>query len=91
MLPRKGQSIGLVLRLVVDDTKLIDRVEKRFAEQGRADDNPESFKKRLTAYNRDTAPLVPIYKAQGKLVEVDGMAGIEDVASAIAKAIDARA
>lgn len=91
MLAPRGAGIGLVLRLVVDDTKLLERVEKRFAEQGRADDNPESFKKRLTAYNRDTAPLVPIYKAQGKLVEVDGMAGIDDVSAAIAKAIDARA
>jgi adenylate kinase len=87
MLAKHGQKIDVVLRLVVDDAKLLARVEKRFTEEGRADDNPESFKKRLAAYNRDTAPLVPIYKAQGKLVEIDGMADIASVSGAVAKAL----
>ena len=34
---------------------------------------PKSFKVRLAAYNAQTAPLLPHYRAQGKLVEVDGM------------------
>lgn len=87
MLERNGQKIDRVVRLVVDDAKLLARVEKRFAEEGRADDNPESFKKRLAAYYRDTAPLVPIYAEQGKLQEVDGMADVETVAAAIGKAL----
>jgi adenylate kinase len=89
MLDRHDCQIDLVVRLVVDDAKLISRIEKRFAEEGRADDNPESFKKRLDAYYRDTAPLVPIYQAQGKLTEIDGMAGVESVAAAITKSIEA--
>ena len=36
-----------------------------------------SLRERLAAYNRDTAPLLPYYEAQGKLVEVDGMAAVE--------------
>jgi adenylate kinase len=87
MLAKHGQKIDRVIRLVVDDAKLLARVEKRFTEEGRADDNPESFKKRLAAYNRDTAPLVPIYKTQGKLVEIDGMADIATVSAAVAKAL----
>ena len=87
MLARHHQEIDVVLRLVVDDSKLLARVEKRFAEEGRPDDNPESFKKRLDAYNRDTAPLVPIYREQGKLAEIDGMADIATVAAGIAKAL----
>lgn len=89
MLSGHGKKIDSVVRLVVDDTKLIARIEKRFAEEGRADDNPEAFKVRLANYNRDTAPLIPIYQAQGKLTEVDGMADVESVARAIAKAVDA--
>ena len=87
MLEKNGQRIDKVVRLVVDDSKLISRIEKRFAEEGRADDNPESFKKRLAAYNRDTAPLVPIYRGQGKLTEIDGMASVETVASAVSAAL----
>jgi adenylate kinase len=91
MLATHNQQIDKVIRLVVDDGKLLARVEKRYAEEGRADDNPESFKKRLANYNRDTAPLVPIYREQGKLAEVNGMADIETVAASISNAIDARA
>jgi adenylate kinase len=88
LLASKGQKIDTVLRLVVDDAALIARIEKRYAEQGRADDNPETFKKRLAAYNEQTAPLLPFYKAKGVLTELDGMAPIESVSAAIAGALN---
>lgn len=87
MLAKHGQKIDRVVRLEVDPQKLIDRVSKRFAEEGRADDNPASFKVRLDAYIAQTAPLVPYYEAQGKMRGVDGMADIENVARAIAAAL----
>ena len=87
MLARRGQGIDRVIRLKVDDTALSDRVAGRFAESGRADDNPEAFAIRLKAYNRDTAPLVPYYEMQRKLTEVDGMASVEIVACAIDQAL----
>jgi adenylate kinase len=88
MLARRSEKIDYVVRLKVDDQGLMDRVSKRFAEEGRADDNPESFKVRLQAYNAQTAPLLPFYSGQGKLVEVDGMAPVEQVAQQIAAALD---
>ncbi len=42
------------------------------------------------AYVDQTAPLLPYYEAQGKLVEVDGMAPVEAVAKAIDLAVDGR-
>lgn len=90
MLQRHGQQIDGVIRLEVDPQKLIDRVAKRYAEEGRADDNPESFKVRLNAYLAQTAPLVPYYERQEKLTGVDGMADIETVAGSISRVIDAR-
>lgn len=89
LLSRHKQQIDLVIRLEVDSEQLLERVSKRFAEQGRADDNPESYKVRLKAYLDQTAPLVTYYEGQGKLVAVDGMADIEAVAQAIAKALTA--
>ncbi|MDP3174286.1 MAG: adenylate kinase [Phenylobacterium sp.] len=88
MLAGRGAKIDLVVRLKVDDTALVQRVAGRFAESGRADDNPESFKVRLAAYNSQTAPLLPYYTGQGKLVEVDGMGAIEAVAEAIDGALE---
>lgn len=85
-----GTQIDRVVRLKVDDVALLARIAKRFAESGRADDNPETFKTRLDAYNTQTAPLLPYYSAQGKLVEVDGMRDIDGVASQIDAALGAR-
>ncbi len=88
MLARKGDKIDRVVRLKVDDDALLERISKRFAEEGRADDNPEAFKVRLNNYNAQTAPLLPFYSRQGKLAEVDGMAPVEQVAQAISSALD---
>ncbi len=45
----------------------------------RADDNAETVTARLDAYHRQTAPLLPYYKAHGVLVSIDGMAEIGKV------------
>jgi adenylate kinase len=87
MLADAGQRIDTVVRLVVDDASLKARVAGRFAESGRPDDNPETFAVRLAAYNRDTAPVIPYYEAQGKLTLVDGMAPVAAVAAAIDSAL----
>jgi adenylate kinase len=88
MLAKLGKQIDHVIRLKVDDAALLDRVAVRFADQGRPDDNPESFKVRLDAYNRNTAPLLPYYADKGLLSEIDGMGAIGSVATAIDAVLD---
>jgi adenylate kinase len=51
----------------------------------RADDKRETMQARLDAYNRQTAPILPHYAAQGSLRSLDGMADID----AVARQIDA--
>jgi len=88
VLKNRGESVDSVIRLKVEDASILGRIAARFEEQGRKDDNPETFKIRLDAYNKDTAPLLPYYSAQGKLTEVDGMADIETVAASISEVLD---
>ena len=88
-LARSSQKVDVVIRLKVDEQALIDRITLRFEAEGRADDNPEAFKKRLLAYNSQTAPLVEVYSGQGKLREIDGMADVETVSASIARILDA--
>lgn len=83
LLSARSKSIDAVIRLKVDDTVLLERVTQRFNEQGRPDDNPDTFVVRLNAYNNQTAPLLPYYAARGRLTEIDGMGSIGSVASDI--------
>ena len=88
LLTKHNTKVHSVIRLSVDDEALLARVTKRFKEEGRKDDNPESFKIRLSNYNSQTALLLPFYSTQGKLSEVDGMANIDAVSAAVAKVLD---
>ena len=91
MLASHQRQVKVVIRLKVDDEALKARIAGRFAQSGRPDDNPQSFAKRLAAYNRDTKPLLPYYQAQGKLVEIDGMASVDAVGAAIDRVVTGRA
>lgn len=49
----------------------------------RPDDNAETVKARLVAYNKQTAPILPHYAKDGRLKRVNGMAEISVVAREI--------
>jgi adenylate kinase len=93
MLARKDMDLDAVIQLKVDEAALLRRIETRVAEmlaRGEAirpDDNAESLKTRLDAYNGQTAPLVEYYGRRGNLRAVDGMAPIGEVAEAIDRAL----
>ena len=61
-------ELDAVVELVVDQDALVHRIVKR-AEEAKAagqpvrkDDDPEVFKTRLAAYNRDTAVVAPLLR-----------------------------
>lgn len=93
MLAARGRKIDMVLELKVDDAVLLSRVEARIKAGGvmRSDDTPETLAHRLGVYYKNTAPLIDFYRAQGKLLTLDGMAPIETVTAAIAEKLDAKA
>jgi adenylate kinase len=87
MLGSKGLKLDKVLSIEVPDEELYARVEKRVREtppeKRRSDDTVETLKNRLEVYHAQTKALVPFYQAQGKLVRIDGLQTIEEVAAAI--------
>jgi adenylate kinase len=94
MLKEKGLELDAVIELKVDEAALLKRIEQRVAEMAargeplRADDNAEALKKRLDAYRLQTAPLIGYYSGKGMLKTLDGMAPIEEVAAALAAALE---
>jgi adenylate kinase len=97
LLREKGLKLDAVVELKVDDGILMQRIESRIAQMKargetlRADDNPESMKKRLVAYHAQTAPLAAYYRGKGILKTTDGMAPIETVSAAIARLLEPKA
>lgn len=77
-----------------DDTKrpaksdVCDHCGAENAFKRRADDNEESMRKRLFNYYRDTSRLIGYYHAKGKLVSIDGLGEIDDVAARVRGALD---
>jgi adenylate kinase len=53
----------------------------------RADDREDTIRKRLEVYRTQTEPLIGHYSAQGRLVEVPGMGGMDEVYRGLRQAI----
>jgi adenylate kinase len=95
LLKHKHMKLDAVVELRVNESALIDRVEKR-AEQTRArgeevrvDDTAEVLVKRLAAYRAQTEPLIHYYSERRKLLTVDGMMTIDEVTREISRILHA--
>lgn len=65
MLKERGDDMGMMVELIVDEDTLMSRLLKRANEQGRADDNEETIKKRFAVYHSQTEPLSQWFAAEG--------------------------
>ncbi len=54
----------------------------------RPDDNEQTVRTRMAEYRAKTAPILPFYEEKGLVRRVDGMASVDEVASAIDTILD---
>jgi len=87
LLHRIGQPIDCAVQLDVDNELLVERIAGRAKAEGRADDNPESVRKRLSVYTGQTAPVVDFYRQHGLLSVVNGVGSLDDVFTRVVEAI----
>ena len=90
LLAKRGQGLDAVIQLVADQEEVVTRLRKRAIEQGRTDDTEEAIRHRQEVYARETAPLIPVFRERGILIEVDGLGEIDDISARIAEALAAR-
>jgi len=85
MFVEKQITLDSVIEIAVDEKALFARIENRAAETGgsRSDDNAEVLAERLKVYHANTAPILPYYRNQNKLVTIDGMQSIDKVSEDI--------
>jgi adenylate kinase len=90
LLASHGHSLDAVIRLVADQDEIVRRLRQRAIDQGRVDDSEEAIRHRQDVYIRETAPLIDMFRAQGLLVEVDGLGPIDEVTGRIFDALAER-
>ncbi|MEO8809566.1 MAG: adenylate kinase, partial [Rhodanobacter sp.] len=87
LLAKIGQPLDAVVRLEVPNEVIIGRCEIRFKAEGRADDNPDTVRKRLAIYAEQTAPVADFYARRSKLQVVDGVGELDQVTARIRQAL----
>ena len=87
LLKRIGQPMDYAVQLEVPTELLVERIAGRAAAEGRADDNPESVRKRLEVYDSQTAPVIEFYRQHGQLTVVDGVGSLDEVFTRLVSAL----
>jgi adenylate kinase len=65
-------------------------LRQRAIDQGRTDDTEEVIANRLAIYERETAPILDVYREQGLVVDIDGVGTLDEVTARIFEALAAR-
>jgi adenylate kinase family enzyme len=64
-------KVAFVLFFDCSEAVMEERLINRGKTSGRADDNPESIKKRFLTYRNDTLPVIEKYRTHQMLAHVD--------------------
>lgn len=87
LLNRIGQPLDAVVKLEVPNAVILERCELRYAAEGRADDNPDTVRKRLGIYAEQTAPVAEFYHRREKLQVIDGVGDLDQVTARVERAL----
>ncbi len=89
LLAEMGLEVDAAVLLDVPEDELVARLLKRAQEEGRADDNEATIRRRLEVYKADTEPVVDYYARRGVLFRLQGVGPVEDITECILKTIGA--
>lgn len=88
-LKEKGTEVSVLLSLDVPDDEIVARILNRGKTSGRPDDNDEAvIRKRIDIYKSETSPVFEYYEKSGKSKLIKGVGSIDEIFSALCKAID---
>jgi adenylate kinase len=83
-----GRGLTAVFALNVSDAVSVERLLGRAQEEGRVDDTPDAIARRLAIYHEQTEPLIEHYRAQDRLVPINGEGTVGEVFGQIRAALD---
>lgn len=88
MLEERGTTLHAVVGLEVPEEELIQRMLKRGADTGRADDNIDTIRERLKVYHKQTQPLREYYISKGNYHAIDGHGSVDRIFGDIKDKLD---
>jgi adenylate kinase len=90
LLRELGRELDIVFDLQVPKREmLLERLLRRAAEEGRADDTPEVIERRLELYESETAPLVDYYRThQANVVGIHADRSVDEVFHEVEQSLD---
>jgi len=88
MLREIGRDLDVVFEFQLADAVGVERMLKRAAEEGRADDTPEAIDERLRLYHAETEPLIEYYRARGNLVGIHADRPVQEVFRELEQALE---
>ncbi|MGW9630801.1 adenylate kinase [Agromyces sp. NPDC055520] len=89
-LTARGEALDAVIELEVPRDESIARLRQRAGDQGRTDDTEEVIANRLAIYERETAPILDVYRERGVVVRIDGVGSLDEVTARIFAALAER-
>ena len=90
LLRELGRELDIVFDLQVPKREmLLERLLRRAAEEGRADDTPEVIGRRLELYDSETAPLVDYYRThQANVVGIHADRSVDEVFHEVERSLE---
>ena len=79
MLREIGRDLDVVFEFQLADAVGVERMLRRAAEEGRADDTPEAIDERLRLYHLETEPLIEYFRVRGNLVGIHADRPVQEV------------
>lgn len=88
MLSERGTRLSAVLGLEVNDAELTERMLRRGAQTGRADDNERTIAARIAVFHKQTTPLRDYYSSTGRYFPIDGEGSVDTIFAQICDRLD---
>jgi type II secretory pathway component PulJ len=83
----EAEVVG-ILHLVCTEEIMLERIMKRAQTSGRNDDNPEVLKQRFEVNQKETSPVLELFRADNKVFDIDAGGDVETVKNLAFKQVD---
>jgi adenylate kinase len=83
LLTERGRKMDAVLFFDVSDDEIMARLTKRRTIEQRADDDPAAVATRLSAYRKQTAPVLDWYERRNLLRRIPAVGTVQEIAQRV--------